>query len=45
MLSITKRNGDVVLVDGFYQDRNSTDDIAQQPIAKTWEVLCSKSAH
>jgi hypothetical protein len=42
-LSITKRNGNVVLIDSFYQDRNSTDDIAQQPIMKTWNVLCSKS--
>jgi hypothetical protein len=45
MLSITKRNGDFVLIDSFYQDRKSTDDIAQQPITKTWEVLCSKSTH
>ena len=44
-LSITKRNGDVVLIDSFYQDRNSKDDIAQQPITKAWEVLCSKSTH
>jgi hypothetical protein len=45
MLSITKRNGDIVLIDSFYQDRKSTDDIAQQPITKVWEVLCSKSKH
>jgi hypothetical protein len=44
-VSITKRNGDVVLIDSFYQDRNSADDIAQQPITKVWEVLCSKSKH
>src|SRR6266446_3610836 len=31
-LSITKVNGDVVLVEGFYQNRASKDDIAQQPI-------------
>jgi hypothetical protein len=44
-LSITKSNGDVVLVESFYQDKNSKDDIAQQPITKTWEVLCSSSKH
>jgi hypothetical protein len=45
MLSITKRNGDIFLIGSFYQDSKSTDDIAQQPITKTWEVLCSKSTH
>jgi hypothetical protein len=45
MLSITKRNGDIVLINSFYQDPKSTEDIAQQPITKTWEVLCSKSTH
>lgn len=44
-LSITKANGDVVLVDSFYQNRSSKDDIAQQPISKTWEVLCGSSKH
>jgi hypothetical protein len=45
MLSVTKRNGDIVLIESFYQDSKSTDDIAQQPITKTWEVLCSKPVH
>ncbi len=44
-LSITKVNGDVVLVEGFYQNRASKDDIAQQPISKAWEVLCGSSRH
>lgn len=39
-LSITKRNGDVLLIDTFYQDRNSAEDIAQQPISKVWGTLC-----
>jgi hypothetical protein len=33
-LSITKHNGDVLLTDTFYQDRNSAEDIARQPISK-----------
>jgi hypothetical protein len=45
MLSITKRNGDVALIDSFYQTRDHGDDIAQQPITRTWEFLCSKSKH
>jgi hypothetical protein len=45
MLSITKRNGDIVLINSFYQDQKSTEDIAQQPITKTWEFLCPKSEH
>ena len=40
-LSITKRNGDVILVESFYQDRKSAEDIAQQPITRTWGVLCN----
>ena len=41
-LSITKRNGDVVLADSFYQDLKSAEDIGQQPITRTWELLCQK---
>ncbi len=40
MLSITKRNGVVLLIDTFYQNRNSAEDIAQQPISKMWGTLC-----
>lgn len=41
-LSIAKRDGDIVLVDSFSQNFKSTEDIAQQPITKTWDVLCHK---
>lgn len=39
-LTIIGQNGDVVDSERFYQDRNSKDDIAQQPIKQAWEVLC-----
>lgn len=42
ILTVTKRNGDVVDAERFYQDKKSEDDIAQQPIKQVWEVL-SKS--
>ena len=40
ILSITKGNGDVVLVDYLTQDSNSTEDVGQQAITKMREVLC-----
>lgn len=40
-LSITRTNGDVVVTEHFYQDKNSHDDIAHQPIARAWDVLCN----
>jgi hypothetical protein len=39
-LSVTRTNGDVVLTEHFYQDKK-TDDIAQQPIKRAWDVLCN----
>jgi hypothetical protein len=39
-LSVVKANGDVVLVDQFYQDARSAEDIAQQPITAAWSALC-----
>jgi hypothetical protein len=39
-LSITRPNGDVVLAEHFYQDRNSKEDIRQQPITRAWKDLC-----
>jgi len=44
-LSITKRNGDVFLIETFYQDRNSAEDIAQQPVSKVWDALCQAASH
>jgi hypothetical protein len=41
-LSIAKGNGEVVTTESFYQDHKSAEDIGQQPITKTWEVLCQK---
>jgi hypothetical protein len=41
-LNILRPNGDVVVTEHFYQDKNSHEDIARQPITKTWEVLCGK---
>lgn len=38
-LSVTRTNGDVVVTEHFYQDK-TTDDIAQQPIKRAWDVLC-----
>ena len=40
ILSITKGNGDFVLVDYLTQDSNSTEDVGQQAITKLREVLC-----
>jgi hypothetical protein len=39
-LTITRPNGDVIVTEHFYQDKRSHEDIAQQPITRTWEVLC-----
>jgi hypothetical protein len=41
MLSVMRTNGDVVVTEHFYQDKN-TDDIAQQPIKRAWDVLCNR---
>ena len=40
-LSIARPNGDVVVTEHFYQDKN-TDDIGQQPIKRAWDVLCKR---
>ena len=40
-LSIARPNGDVVVTEHFYQDKN-TDDIGQQPIKRAWDVLCNR---
>ena len=40
-LSVMRTNGDVVVTEHFYQDKN-TDDIAQQPIKRAWDVLCNR---
>jgi len=39
-LSITRTNGDVVDTEHFYQDKDSHDDIAHQPITRAWAMLC-----
>jgi hypothetical protein len=39
-LTITRPNGDVIVTEHFFQDKSSREDIAQQPITETWEVLC-----
>jgi hypothetical protein len=41
-LTVTRANGDILVSEHFYQDKNSKEDIAHQPITKVWEVLCSK---
>ena len=41
MLRVMRNNGDVVVTEHFYQDKN-TDDIAQQPIKRAWDVLCNR---
>ncbi len=43
-LSITDKNGDVVVAESFYQDRDSREDIATMPISATWRHLCSSGA-
>ena len=40
-LTITKADGDIVLAEHFYQDKESKEDIASQPITRAWAVLCS----
>lgn len=44
-LSITKANGDVVLVQSFFQSHDSKDEITQRPVSKTWDILCGSSKH
>jgi hypothetical protein len=39
-LSVMRTNGDVVVTEHFYQDKK-TDDIAQQPIKRAWDLLCT----
>ena len=39
-LSITRSNGDVVLAEHFFQNRQSKEDIARQPITRAWAMLC-----
>jgi len=41
-LTITRANGDVLLAEHFYQDKQSKEDIARQPITRAWGVLCRK---
>ena len=43
-LLFTKADGDVVLADTFYQDRDSRADMAQEPITASWETLCPAPA-
>jgi len=39
-LSVAKQDGDVVLVDSFFQNLKSKEDIGQQPITEVWEHFC-----
>jgi hypothetical protein len=41
-LSIQEADGDVVAMDHFYQDAQSREDIAQQPVTALWKTLCEK---
>ncbi len=41
-LTITRANGDVVVAEHFYQDKQSKEDIARQPITRAWAALCGK---
>lgn len=45
-LSIARNDGDVLLVETFHQgrNRNAGEDIAQQPIIKTWNTLCETAS-
>jgi len=41
-LTITRANGEVLVAEHFYQDKQSKEDVAHQPIARAWGVLCRK---
>lgn len=41
-LTITRANGDIIVAEHFYQDKQSKEDIARQPITRAWGVLCRK---
>jgi hypothetical protein len=39
-LSMSKRNGDVLTSERFFQTRTSVADIAQMPVSRTWQIIC-----